>query len=187
MSKELECLKRIDMKNYITEREHKILYSVVEQALLELKSIKEANPSEALEAFGRITLHTEYDNGSHYDGLQFEDDCKLVDKALDRLEQIDNANHSEALKCLEDLYCEPVDYRSNDKENDYETIKQALLKAEKEHKALEIIKEKECDMRWFKYCIKVNLEVETYNNGLPEYYEKLTQEEFNIIEKMVMK
>lgn len=34
MSKELECLKRIDMKNYITEREHKIFYSVVEQALL---------------------------------------------------------------------------------------------------------------------------------------------------------
>lgn len=48
MNKELECLKRIDMKNYITEREHKIFYSVVEQALLELKSIKEANPSEAI-------------------------------------------------------------------------------------------------------------------------------------------
>lgn len=48
MSKELKCLKRLDTKNYITEREHKIFYSVVEQALLELKSIKEANPSEAI-------------------------------------------------------------------------------------------------------------------------------------------
>ena len=34
MSKELECLKRIDMKLYVTEREHKIFYSVVENALI---------------------------------------------------------------------------------------------------------------------------------------------------------
>lgn len=43
--------------------------------------------SKALEAFGRITLHTEYDNDSHYDGLHFEDDCKLVDKALLKAEK----------------------------------------------------------------------------------------------------
>lgn len=47
--------------------------------------------SKELEAFGRITLHTEYDNDSSYDCLNFEDDCKLVDEALQRLEQIDNA------------------------------------------------------------------------------------------------
>ena len=64
-------------------------------------------------------------------------------------------------------------------------IQQALQNAEKEHKALEIINEKECDMRWFKYCIKVNSEVETYNNGLPEYYEKLTQEEFNLLKEVL--
>ena len=34
MSKELECLKRIDTKNYLTEREHRDFYSVVEKALL---------------------------------------------------------------------------------------------------------------------------------------------------------
>ena len=72
------------------------------------------------------------------------------------------------------LYCENI-----------ETIQQALIKAEKEHNALEIIKEKECDMRWFKYCIKVNSEVETYNNGLPEYYEKLTQEEFSLLKEVL--
>lgn len=70
-------------------------------------------------------------------------------------------------------------------EKEFNVIKQALLKAEKEHKALEIIKEKECDIRWFKYCIKVNSEVETYNNGLPEYYEKLTQEEFNLLKEVL--
>ena len=34
MNKDLECLKRIDTKNYLTEREHKEFYSVVENALI---------------------------------------------------------------------------------------------------------------------------------------------------------
>ena len=112
----------------------------------------------------------------------------LVDKAielqvmtcLDSL--LDRANHDEylqrigkkeALRFLE----ENVKYS--------DIIKSALIKAEKEHKALEIIKEKECDMRWLKYCIKGNAEVETYNNGLPEYYEKLTEEEFNLLKEVL--
>lgn len=110
ISKELEALERLAMPDELHISECKKAgigltedYEVVKQALLELKSIKEANHSEALEAFGRITLHTEYDNDSHYDGLHFEDDCKLVDKALERLEQIDNANPSEAFECLEVL------------------------------------------------------------------------------------
>ena len=37
MSKELECLKRIDTKNYLTEREHRDFYSVVEQALIKFE------------------------------------------------------------------------------------------------------------------------------------------------------
>lgn len=49
MNKELECLKRIDTKNYLTEREHKEFLGVVEQALHRLESIENANPSEALE------------------------------------------------------------------------------------------------------------------------------------------
>lgn len=32
----------------------------------------------------------------------------------------------EVLECLECLYCEPKDYRSNDRAKDYVTIKQAL-------------------------------------------------------------
>ena len=34
MNKELECLKRIDKKNYLTEREHRDFYSAVENALI---------------------------------------------------------------------------------------------------------------------------------------------------------
>lgn len=40
MSKDLECLKRIDTKNYLTEREHRDFYSVVEQALLKAEKEK---------------------------------------------------------------------------------------------------------------------------------------------------
>ena len=50
MSKELEALERIDTKNYLTEREHREFYLVVEQALLNaekehkvLEIIKEKN------------------------------------------------------------------------------------------------------------------------------------------------
>lgn len=46
---------------------------------------------EYIEAFCRIISHTEYDNDSSYDCLNFEDDCNLVDEALERLDQIDNA------------------------------------------------------------------------------------------------
>lgn len=75
-------------------------------------------------------------------------------------------------------------------ENEYSIDEAVFYKEDfkqirKELEALNIIKEKECDMRWFKYCIKVNSEVETYNNGLPEYYEKLTQEEFNLLKEAV--
>ena len=153
--------------------------------------------SKALEAFGRITLHTEYDNDSHYDGLHFEDDCKLVDKALEFLEAIENANHSEALKCLECLYCEPEDYRGNDRAKDYEYVKQALLKAEKEHKALEIIKEKNVSVCGFRNRVfdyhsnmTINDTYEYYLNYFGCYHngfdvELLTKEEFNLLKEVL--
>lgn len=153
--------------------------------------------SEALEAFGRITLHTEYDNDSHYDGLHFEDDCKLVDKALERLEQIDNAKPSEALKklemlsdCAEAMKEAPssnwIEYANNETELDYqlwiayEYLKQALIKAEKEHKALEIIKEKLVDVFKLYNCKTV----EEYNQA--QYRDcMLTKEEFNLLKEVL--
>ena len=90
-----------------------------------------------LEAFSRITLHTEYDNDSSYDCLNFEDDCKLVGEALTKLEQIESANLSEALDCLEEL-------RSNlgiIYDDTLNTIEQALLQAEKDKKEIEKLKQ----------------------------------------------
>lgn len=119
---------------------------------------------EYLEAFGRITLHTEYDNDGSYDSLNFEDDCKLVDEALERLESIDNSNPSEALECLEKLKgmeissmpfsdeygTQEVDLNDirkvgsqlNTDFREYTaTIKQALLKAQEQEKENELLKE----------------------------------------------
>lgn len=61
----------------------------------------------------------------------------IIEEALKRLESIDNANSSEALECLEKLElltCDFEWYKDN-----INTIKQALIKAEKEHKALDLL------------------------------------------------
>ena len=47
--------------------------------------------------------------------------------------------------------------------------------------ALAIIKNKEVDMNWFKYCWKA----EQYNNGLPEGRKKLTKEEFKFLKGVI--
>ena len=92
---------------------------------------------EYLEAFGRITLHTEYDNDSSYDSLQFEDDCNLADEALQRLEQIDNADPGKAMECLEYI-CEILNEKRIDIKwlfkEDYNTIKNTLIKAQEQEK-----------------------------------------------------
>ena len=90
--------------------------------------------SKALEAFMDILGILSAVTGCDVD--TDSEHIKIVKQSLKRLEAIDNANPSETLNCLEDLYCEPVDYRSNDKANDYETIKQALLNAEKDEKII---------------------------------------------------
>lgn len=155
MSKELEPIEALDklLDGYSRGMAGRSYYDIVREALERLEAIKNANPSEALEAFGRITLHTEYDNDSHYDGLHFEDDCKLVDKAL--------------------------------------------LKAEKEHKALEIIKEKNVSVCGFRNRVfgyhsnmTINDTYEHYLNYFGCYHngfdvELLTEEEFNLLKEVL--
>ena len=109
---------------------------------------------------------------------KFEECCKIIRQFLHRLESIDNANPSEALECLEKLKgmeissmpfsdeygTQEVDLNDirkvgsqlNTDFREYTaTIEQALLKAQKEHKALEIIKKH----------FNIKLDVETELNG----------------------
>lgn len=108
------------------------------------------------------------------------------------ISDIDNANPSEALECLEkvsDYLNNVYDYKEIIEEvrKDINTIKQALIKAEKEHKVLEIIKEKRVDM-WH----LVDLLEQTYEMYLAfcksEKYEEdyiLTEEEFDLLKEVL--
>ena len=73
--------------------------------------------------------------------------CEYIKKELEAIKNTDvidnytslknyNANFNEALECLECLYCEPEDYRSNDRAKDYETIKNYILKTQESDKYL---------------------------------------------------
>lgn len=80
--------------------------------------------------------------------------CNKVEQALQRLESIDNANPSEALECLDYIENKVKDLEYVAKQNDNEyllskyipsekfnTIKQALLKAQEQEKENELLKE----------------------------------------------
>ena len=147
----LECLEALekDIKDRIILAENRQLKlcAVIQQAILELQSIKEAEPSEALKCLEHIK----------------KDDFNM----------------------LITTYPPQPAYNGITKGEMFDKIEQALLKARKEHKALEIIKEKGCDISWLKYCIKENLIVEAYNSGYHEYDKKLTEEQFNLLKEVL--
>ena len=107
MSKALEALEDIIL--YLNASEPKGLYceniETIQQSLLELQSIKEAKPSEALECLEHIK----------------KDDFNMIITTYPPL---------------------PA-YNGVTKDEMFDKIEQSLLKAEKEHKELEIIKKKE--------------------------------------------
>lgn len=82
MSKELECLDRIDKRNYLTKREHKEFLGVVEKALTEYEAIKNAEPTKTMECLETIwcDISTNYIN-----------EYVAIKQALQRLESIDKA------------------------------------------------------------------------------------------------
>ena len=139
MSKELECLENL-FSNVVSttyNRESSLKdFNTIKQALLELQSIKEANPSEALECLDKLAKQIELDEDTDY-------------------WEIRNANN---------------------------TVEQALLNAEKEHKVFEIIKEKEVNMQVFNQCE----DVETYNKVyIKQKDRQLTQEEFSLLKEVL--
>jgi len=126
-------------------------------------------------------------------------DVETIEQALTELQAIKEANPSEALKCLKDIYRNGVfisDYDALGKQHatnispetnksiseQCNTIKQALLKAEKLEKVLEILKSKDTLYTQIKYCNSVD----EYNK-LVEYtnFDKLTQEEFDLLKEML--
>lgn len=105
--------------------------------------------------------------------------------ALQRLEAIDNANHSEALESFDRiLHCNDEDYSQGYYNHDITVVKQSLLKAQEQEKVLEILFKKQVDLGWLWYCIHecVN-SLNEYNKKMPIEKFKLTEEEFNLLKR----
>lgn len=146
---------------------------------------------EYLEALEKIKQEFNCDPEYYGLGGAFE----ILESALYRLEAIDNAEPSEALEELIDMieyftrldYVEPIVRNEiHDKFKDIywhklphlDSIKEALINAQKEHKALEIIKEKDVDI----FMLRRFKTLEAYNNYAKENKMKeLTEEEFDTL------
>lgn len=126
----------------------------------------------------------------------------IIEQALQRLEQIDNAEPSEVLECLETLLdkfgqqiliAEKLPRNATEITNVLEylnktpqvvSIKQALIKAQEQEKVLSIIYEKNVDIFELKCCSSAK----EYNDsirfkvGFIKNYE-LTQEEFDLLKR----
>lgn len=100
----------------------------------------------------------------------------------------------EALNCLEGiedvLWDDDFHYQKHSKLLD--TIKQALLEAQREHKTLEVIKKKPCNSGLCINYLKVNKQYpnmqdyEHYCMAIREY-DRVNEDEFNLLKEWVLK
>ena len=158
--------------------------------------------SKGLEALHRIANAK---NHFKYDTLELVDkDFQIVQQALLRLEAIDNANPSEALKYVNgkiaDLEDDLQHYTMVEKDKckeffiredlkQFTTIKQALLKSQEQEKVLEILVKKRVDLPYLRCCFEDNQSVERYNEYIRsktmdyDHEEELTEEEFDLLKR----
>lgn len=209
MSKELEKVNEIhnraiykaDGTTVIESGWFNLLIAYAKQALLRLESIDNSNTSEALECLERIG--NDYFLGSK--------DCtvkKIYEKEYNTIKQVlierivwknihntkvktplvsifEGLSKDERFKFTEHIYYhwEEMKEALEDKNNELEKENVELkAKAQKEHKALEIISKKNVDM----LLIKKYDNVSDYNSAVwLSGRDKLTEEEFNTLKKEI--
>jgi len=153
--------------------------------------------SKGLEALHRIANAK---NHFKYDTLELVDkDFQIVQQELLRLEAIDNAEPSEALEILYNnaklnrdriekggivTYAEEIEHNEAIKPY-YDTIKQALLKAQEQEKVLEVLFEKRIDLEsFYTSFIEGNYDYNFYDIHYGTYgLECLTEEEFDLLKR----
>lgn len=124
----------------------------------------------------------------HHESKEVWEHSIPVQEALQRLEQIYNADPSETMKCLESMKNRLVDAKftiegttlySKDRnlDEDYSTIKNYILKAQEQEKVLSILKEKNIQINSLKKCKTV----EEYN--ILWTTDLLTEEEFDLLKR----
>lgn len=157
--------------------------------------IRVSNMSKELEAFESIMKI--YGNTNSLEGTY--NYFLIIKKALQRLEAIDNSKPSEALGLVKrtcELYVDSLKQRDligydiieKQINEALDSIKQTLIKSQKQEKVLEILKEKGVILSILEY----SQVVEDYNNAIlfsfkPSAYEmcKLTQEEFELLKRWI--
>lgn len=111
MSKELECLDRIDKRNYLTEREHKEFLGVVEKAIKEYETIKNAEPTKAMEC-----LESMYARLPQWDLCRNLDQYNIIKQTLLKAQEQEKENEllKEIIKSLFDRGCPLHQYTDKD-------------------------------------------------------------------------
>jgi len=175
------------------------LETTIKQALLELKAIKEAEPSEALKCVNELWQDINVENNFRNDFKHL----KTIEQALLKLQSIKESNPNEALKILEEVKYAPSFMGGNDRyrtylgsdklyENDINIIKQYILKSQEQEKVLDTVIKKEVNIMHFSEEIKELGEKFTYEFYLLEFdnyhyfvkeENKLTQEEFELLKR----
>lgn len=138
---------------------------------------------EYLEALERMCSTTLEEDLSVRD--IYETEYGIVEQALQRLESIDNSNPSEALECLEALEQDIKDRVILAEDRQLKlcaVIKQALLKAQKEHKALEVL-EKIIDFDLVEIGSRKVCIYSDDDNG--DVVRAISEEEFNALEEVL--
>lgn len=109
----------------------------------------------------------------------------MAEQSLHRLEEIENANSSQALENLKQqaIAFEHSELAIKVANENYTTIKQALLKAQEQEKVLKIIKEKEVDF----YTLTDSDALDDYNPKMNWSYRRLTQKEFDLLKRWLEK
>lgn len=121
-----------------------------------------------------------------------EDDCNNewlkrvvagMKKCYQRLEAIDNANPSEAMKCFFRLgHNHREEYINGRHKEDYSIIEQYILKAQEQEKVLKIMFTKIVSIFQLSCCKNVN----EYNDLKFNDNEKLTKEEFELLRRYLV-
>ena len=188
MSKDyLEALERLAMPDELHIAECKKVgvaltedYEIIKQALLELKSIKEANLSKAMKGLHTIAFNTQF-----IAGMNFGDELRAIEHALLKAQELEIEN-SALLKENSNLY---VELTFGQKQ-----YKELIEYTKQQEKALEIIKEKRVNVGTFIHLTKVLKKDYEKCKGLNNtfganicdcYCEFLTEEEFSLLKEVL--
>ena len=177
MENYFEALERLAMPDELHIKECEKLgigvtedFDIVEQALLELKSIKEANLSKAMKGLHTIAFNTQF-----IAGMIFGDELRAIEHTLLKAQELEIEN-SALLKENNNLYVELTFCQKQ--------YKELIEYTKQQEKALEIIFKKEVNIPFLKSATTFD----KYNKVI-EFKSffgiALTEEEFNLLKEVL--